>query len=172
MANSADLEGIFFAALARETTARAAFLEQTCRHEPETRGEVERLLAAHARLDDFLEQPPTAVATAAKELRALAPGIRELDFLGPPTLRVPTTSVPFVQHNSHSRLALVQSGTPTLRRSSRRDATLRRINATPAFRQDQFCTTLPSHMHFAIHITAELLRAVEAPCLAYDDDDF
>jgi serine/threonine protein kinase/putative intracellular protease/amidase len=86
MSVPADLEEIFFAALARDTTQeRAAFLEETCRNEPETRGEVERLLAAHARLDDFLEQPPAAVAAAAEKLRAPAPGEAELDFLQPPT---------------------------------------------------------------------------------------
>jgi serine/threonine protein kinase/putative intracellular protease/amidase len=86
MSVPADLEEIFFAALARDTMQeRAAFLEETCRNEPDTRGEVERLLAAHARLDDFLEQPPAAVAAAAEKLRAPAPGEAELSFLQPPT---------------------------------------------------------------------------------------
>ena len=86
MSIPADLEEIFFAALARDTAAeRAAFLEETCCDEPETRGEVERLLVAYARLDDFLEQPPAAVAAAAEKLRAPTPRVPELGFLLPPT---------------------------------------------------------------------------------------
>jgi hypothetical protein len=77
---------VFFAALARETAEdRAAFLEQTCRHDPETRREIERLVAAHARVRDFLEKPPPEVAAAAQQLPATEPSATELDFLTAPT---------------------------------------------------------------------------------------
>lgn len=86
MSIPADLEDIFFAALARGTKEeRTAFLSQTCRNEPETKSEAERLLAAHARLDDFLEEPPAAVAAAAEELRPPASGGPDLGFLESPT---------------------------------------------------------------------------------------
>jgi tetratricopeptide (TPR) repeat protein len=57
----ATAEVIFFAALERKTPAeRNAYLNEACQGNAELRAQVDRLLAAHPRLGDFLE-PPSAV---------------------------------------------------------------------------------------------------------------
>src|SRR5690349_133447 len=52
-----DLE-IFTAAIQLADGERAAFLESMCGGDGELRQRVEALLKTHARLGDFLEQPP------------------------------------------------------------------------------------------------------------------
>ena len=61
---------------------RKAFLTQTCGNSPETRREVERLIAAHAHLGHFLENPPPAVA-AAQDLAVSNDTTADLSFLEP-----------------------------------------------------------------------------------------
>ncbi|MGK4301760.1 hypothetical protein, partial [Klebsiella pneumoniae] len=77
---------IFLEALQRDSADECtAFLEETCRHEPETRREIERLIVAHARIGDFLEKLPPEVSSAAQQ--SVAPDVtqHELKFLDPPT---------------------------------------------------------------------------------------
>ncbi len=68
MSNMSLVEDIFLAALEKGTPEeRAAYLEQACKGDPELRRRVERLLEAHPKAGDFLENPalPPAEATAA-----------------------------------------------------------------------------------------------------------
>ena len=52
------VESIFLAALALETAeARAAYLDDACRDHPDLREQADRLLAAHPKAVEFLEQP-------------------------------------------------------------------------------------------------------------------
>ncbi|MDQ3254671.1 MAG: protein kinase [Acidobacteriota bacterium] len=51
------VEELYHAALERDPTKRAAFLIESCGADPELRGEVESLLAAHDCADDFIETP-------------------------------------------------------------------------------------------------------------------
>jgi serine/threonine-protein kinase len=70
MAEGSAAESIFFAALERAPAAqRAAFLDEACAGDEGLRRRVERLLAAHPQVGDFLERP---VAEGA-ELAAFAP---------------------------------------------------------------------------------------------------
>src|SRR5262245_2719923 len=79
-----DLEDIFLAALEKESPAeRAAWLDEVCRSQPQQRQEVERLLAAHSHVGDFLQSPPTAVVNAADTAREGASGPPRLSFLSP-----------------------------------------------------------------------------------------
>ena len=58
MANSSELESIFFAALEKQEGAeRAACLDATCGGDDALRLQVQRLLDAHPRAKDFLGQP-------------------------------------------------------------------------------------------------------------------
>src|SRR5262245_37293157 len=80
---SADVEEVFFAALQKKNAEdRNAFLTQTCGDNPETRREVERLIAAHGHLGHFLEVPPPAVA-AAQEFASASETSADLSFLEP-----------------------------------------------------------------------------------------
>jgi non-specific serine/threonine protein kinase/serine/threonine-protein kinase len=66
-------EDVFFGALQRATPQdRAAYLDEACAGRPELRARVERLLAAHPRVGEFLE--PGAEGDAAGMLAAAAPG--------------------------------------------------------------------------------------------------
>jgi serine/threonine protein kinase len=59
------VESIFVAALQRPSAAeRAAYLEAACGGDAALRSEIERLLAAHPRAVDFLEQPAAAAFAA------------------------------------------------------------------------------------------------------------
>jgi serine/threonine protein kinase/tetratricopeptide (TPR) repeat protein len=63
-----QVEDIFLAALEKGTPEdRAAYLEEACKDDPELRRRVERLLEAHPKAGDFLENPvlPPGEATAA-----------------------------------------------------------------------------------------------------------
>ena len=60
MSEMSPAEEVFFAALEKATPAgRAAYLDEACAGQPELRARVEKLLAAHPRVGDFLE--PVAV---------------------------------------------------------------------------------------------------------------
>src|SRR5262249_54422998 len=66
MTESSPTDAIFFAALAKAATAdRAAFLDEACAGDDELRRQVERLLAAHAQADAFLERPVAGAAARA-----------------------------------------------------------------------------------------------------------
>jgi serine/threonine protein kinase len=61
MSEMSPAEEVFFAALEKATPAeRAAYLDKACADSPALRTRVEKLLAAHPRVGDFLE-PPAAV---------------------------------------------------------------------------------------------------------------
>jgi serine/threonine protein kinase/tetratricopeptide (TPR) repeat protein len=53
-----EIESLFHAALERELTERAAFLDEVCSTDPSLRQEIESLLAANASADGFLDSPP------------------------------------------------------------------------------------------------------------------
>ena len=55
------VKGLFNAALDREPAARTAFLRDAC-DDAEVRAEVERLLAAHVEVGEFIERSPVAMA--------------------------------------------------------------------------------------------------------------
>jgi serine/threonine-protein kinase len=55
-----QIDRIFASALERPATERAAVLDDQCAGDGELRAEVEALLAAHARDDEFLERPASA----------------------------------------------------------------------------------------------------------------
>src|SRR5262245_37909605 len=58
MSSAARVESLFFAALERGTAAgRAAYLDAACGGDAGLRRQVERLLAAHPRVGDFLGTP-------------------------------------------------------------------------------------------------------------------
>jgi serine/threonine protein kinase/WD40 repeat protein len=62
------VESILFAALEKASEAeRTAFLDAACAHDPELRRHVERLLYAHPRAADFLNEPALARTAAADE---------------------------------------------------------------------------------------------------------
>jgi WD40 repeat protein len=80
MTESSPTEAIFFAALAKTAAAeRAAFLDEACAGDEPLRRQVERLLAAHAQADAFLERP---IAEAA-DLAALSPPASPAGGAGP-----------------------------------------------------------------------------------------
>ena len=80
MTESFPTEAIFWAALAKTADAeRTAFLDAACAGDEQLRRQVERLLAAHAQADAFLERP---VAEAA-DLAALSPPGLPGDGAGP-----------------------------------------------------------------------------------------
>jgi eukaryotic-like serine/threonine-protein kinase len=53
-----EIESLFHAALERELTERAAFLDEVCSTDPSLRQEVESLLAANESAEGFLDSPP------------------------------------------------------------------------------------------------------------------
>jgi serine/threonine protein kinase/tetratricopeptide (TPR) repeat protein len=55
-------EELFHAAAALSDQEREAFLQRSCAADPQLRGEVERLLSAHARAGDFISSPAIAAA--------------------------------------------------------------------------------------------------------------
>src|SRR5262245_23828559 len=58
MSSPSPVEAIFFAALEKSSPEeRAAYLDQACGGDADLRCGVERLLAAHAKVGDFLEPP-------------------------------------------------------------------------------------------------------------------
>jgi serine/threonine protein kinase len=58
MSNHSNIESIFFAALAKETTTeRSDYLDHACGDDDTLRRRLERLLEAHPRAKDFLAQP-------------------------------------------------------------------------------------------------------------------
>jgi len=60
MTSQSPIEIIFFAAMEKGTPEdRAAYLDEACRDAPDMRHRVERLLHAHGKAGDFLEQPPS-----------------------------------------------------------------------------------------------------------------
>ncbi len=61
-----QIDKILEAALEREESQRAAFLEEACGSDEELREKVKALLAAHKQGEDFLEEP--ALEVAAEEL--------------------------------------------------------------------------------------------------------
>src|SRR5262245_2158603 len=70
MTERSPAEAIFFAALEKGTAAdRAAFLDEACGSDEDLRRRVERLLAAHPQVGDFLQRPVVEAA----DLAALAP---------------------------------------------------------------------------------------------------
>ena len=80
-----ELEDIFLTALEKGTAAeRTAWLDDACRGQTDLRQEVERLLAAHPQVGDFLQSPPTAIANLADTARETqAAGTPTLGFLSP-----------------------------------------------------------------------------------------
>jgi eukaryotic-like serine/threonine-protein kinase len=80
-----ELEDIFLTALEKGTAAeRTAWLDDACRGQTDLRQEVERLLAAHPQVGDFLQSPPTAIANLADTARETqATGTPTLGFLSP-----------------------------------------------------------------------------------------
>ncbi|MGH9845046.1 MAG: protein kinase domain-containing protein [Blastocatellia bacterium] len=61
-----QIEPVLHAALEREPSQRAAFLDQACASDAELRREVESLLAYQTRAEDFIEAP--AIAVAARQI--------------------------------------------------------------------------------------------------------
>src|SRR5262245_33751572 len=68
MSTPSVVEDVFLAALEKNTPAeRADFLDAACKDDPDLRRRVERLLEAHPKAGDFLEnhrQPPTGETVA------------------------------------------------------------------------------------------------------------
>jgi serine/threonine protein kinase len=90
MTHQSSAETIFFAALDKATpTERAAFLDEACAGDDGLRRRVERLLAAHPQVGDFLERPVAEAAGVAAladrgEASPARPGDGEpLGFLAP-----------------------------------------------------------------------------------------
>src|SRR5262245_42176095 len=68
MSRSAAVEALLFAALEKPTEAeRAAFLDSACGGDAELRGQVEKLLRAHASAGDFLQKPVVEQLAATPE---------------------------------------------------------------------------------------------------------
>src|SRR5690348_1702124 len=68
MNNASPVEALLFAALAKSNEAeRAAFLDSACGGDVELRGQVEKLLKAHADVGDFLQKPALEQLAAAPE---------------------------------------------------------------------------------------------------------
>ncbi|HEX8293891.1 MAG TPA: hypothetical protein VF570_19150, partial [Pyrinomonadaceae bacterium] len=59
------IDELLDAALERGAGERDAFLDSACAGDEELRSEVESLLAAHARAEDFIESPAMEVAARA-----------------------------------------------------------------------------------------------------------
>jgi Tol biopolymer transport system component/serine/threonine protein kinase len=64
-----QIDDLLDAALEREAGARAAFLNTACAGDDELRAEVESLLAAHGRAENFIESPAMEVAAKAAARR-------------------------------------------------------------------------------------------------------
>lgn len=73
-----QIDELFDAALERDSTVRAAFLDAACAGDDELRVEVESLLAAHERAENFIESPALEVAArgAAEHINAAGVGRR------------------------------------------------------------------------------------------------
>ena len=66
------IEDVFLQAVQIKPAAeRAEWLDEACRGQPEIREEVERLLAAHGRVGDFLENLPTVIGVLADTARSI-----------------------------------------------------------------------------------------------------
>ena len=74
MSTPSPVEAIFFAALEKDESQRAAYLDEACAGDPDLRRRVERLLAAHPRVGSFLEQPAVAQAADRTESGDAAEG--------------------------------------------------------------------------------------------------
>jgi hypothetical protein len=55
MSENRLVDSVYIAALERGYPDRLEFLDEVCRDKPDLRKEVERLLAANEKMDDFLE---------------------------------------------------------------------------------------------------------------------
>src|SRR5438128_1533554 len=64
MSHACAVEALLFAALAKPTAERAAFLDSACAGDTELRRQVERLLQAHANAGDFLNKPVVELLAA------------------------------------------------------------------------------------------------------------
>ncbi len=79
MSNASAAEAVFFAALEKKTAAeRAAYLDGACAGDADLRRQVEKLLTAHPKVGDFLQQP------AANHMAAASDATQELDFSATP----------------------------------------------------------------------------------------
>jgi WD40 repeat protein len=98
MSEPSPAEAIFFAALEKPTPAeRAAFLDSACAGDESLRRLVDRLLAAHPQVGDFLERPVRELADPAALAPSCVPSADgmgstwrpedggRLDFLAPPS---------------------------------------------------------------------------------------
>lgn len=89
---------LFHEALARDADLRAPFLEQACAGDPEIRGEVERLLAAHQRADRIgtadLVSVPDLDPNPETATESYGPDARSIEQAEPP--RSVSTRHPFV----------------------------------------------------------------------------
>jgi serine/threonine protein kinase/tetratricopeptide (TPR) repeat protein len=91
MSTPSLVEDIFLAAVEKATPEeRAAYLDEACRSDAELRRRVERLLAAHPKVGDFLEQPPPEAPSPGTPGATVdsAPGLPETEDYGDPTARV------------------------------------------------------------------------------------
>lgn len=66
-----QIDELFEAALERDVAVRAAFLDSACGGDDELRSELESLLVAHARSENFIEAPAMEVAAKAAARRAV-----------------------------------------------------------------------------------------------------
>jgi len=63
MSEMSPIEAIFFAALEKHSPSeRAAYLNIACAGQPDLRARIDKLLAVHPRVGNFLEQDVAAVA--------------------------------------------------------------------------------------------------------------
>ncbi|MBX9624577.1 MAG: protein kinase, partial [Gemmataceae bacterium] len=60
MTEMSPAEAVFFAALEKDPADRSAYLDAACAGKPDLRARVEKLLAAHPKVGDFLEPPSGA----------------------------------------------------------------------------------------------------------------
>jgi len=75
MNNLSPLESIFFAAREIDTPhVRAAYLDDACSGDPDTRRRVENMLAAQDKAASFLEQPAPALVATIETMPAERPG--------------------------------------------------------------------------------------------------
>src|SRR5689334_4561582 len=82
MDNSLRLESIFFAALEKRSPAeRSAYVNAECADDEELRASVEKMFAAQAVADNFLEQP--AIVGYANDIREPAISERSGSVIGP-----------------------------------------------------------------------------------------
>src|SRR3974390_3009238 len=80
------VEELYHAALEREESERAAFLEEACAGDPALRDEVESLLAYQTRAENFIEAPVLELAAeilAKQNVEAASIGHPDLGGTGP-----------------------------------------------------------------------------------------